>query len=85
MTTAEASAKVCPFIQNAAIVMIRLPVTNQLDLEQSIKEHAPANIRCTSENCMAWHWHIDDGAYPEGKIKFSNENGYCRLIHEGEV
>ncbi len=73
MTTKEANKKICPHIRAVNFG------------GWSVDNGDPANIQCIADKCMAWHWHIDDSEYPDGKLKFSNNNGYCRLIHEGEL
>lgn len=76
MNIQEANKKICPFIQSGAAY----------DTENSPSIHGVKvkNIRCIADNCMAWHWHVDDTEYPNGKLKFSTTDGYCRRIHEGE-
>jgi hypothetical protein len=84
MLNTEATTKTCPFIQNLAAVIMSAVPENTSDLD-AVYKNVPANIKCAAEACMAWHWHLDDSEYPDGKLKFSTTNGYCRLIHEGEV
>lgn len=82
MNPKEASAKLCPFVQNVVAVVTATNPANPTLWKEELDKDVPANITCKANNCMAWHWHCK---FENDALEFSTTDGYCRLIHEGEV
>lgn len=80
ITIEKASKKICPFIQNSAVLVASANPLTPEDFQDGVNENKVANILCKTDNCMAWQDSYD--YFNCGNDRIPNGSGYCKLLEK---
>ena len=73
MKVSEAKKKVCPFVQEATLVLGSHPIKSVKDFEKATSQNKSSNINCICGECMAWIYTKEKSDFPSERKVFQHE------------